>query len=179
MLGKNEKHRLSLPLALRSDAAVSHPHRPFLRRFRHHLTSHRDDLPCAVVRGIHGNVHLYMSVCHLACARRAMGDGGCLTSNLLRLEGIRLDLLLGQYSQHNHTVRSFLKPLLSGLQSFRVNQPSIDLGPSCPGRNPLLMRIFQRRHTLAYRVWLFRELLARLFQDAFQLSLLRSTTLSG
>src|SRR5690242_15596616 len=89
------------------------------------------------------------------------------TSDLLRLDRIRLDFLLGQDSQHYDILRALLIPLSAKLQGSGVHKPSVNLRPPGARGNALFVRIFQWGHAFSNRIGLLRELLTGRLQDSF------------
>lgn len=60
------------------------------------------------------------------------------TSYLPRSIGQSLDLLFGENTQDNDTVKAFFKAFLGLVKSFGVDKSTIDLGPTSTRWNALL-----------------------------------------
>lgn len=65
----------------------------------------------------------------------------CNTSNFQSSIRQFLNLVFGQDSQYNDTIKSFLKAFLSLFEGLRIDQPSIDFGPSSSCGNAFLGRL--------------------------------------
>jgi hypothetical protein len=104
----------------------------------------------------------YRTVRNVACV------GSSHTSNFSGFGRVCLNLLLRQYSKHDHILAPFFETLISELECLRIHQTAIDLSPPSIWWYAFLTGIFERSHSLAHRRWVLGELYARTLKNTFR-----------